>query len=77
MEQANEMSEEEELLTLEEAAERLKLGVQELRMMLRYKRIPSVRLSRSKWRVKKSVVTAILTGELTLWDGSNGKRTDN
>lgn len=65
-----------ELLTIEEAAPLLKLREQELRMMLRYKQIPSVRLSRTKWRVKRSVVNAILTGELNLVDrGKNSGRT--
>lgn len=75
MENANQISDEDELLTIDEAAPMLKLGVVELRMMLRYKQIPSVRLSRTKWRIKRSVVNAILTGELNLLDRSQNGRT--
>ena len=57
-----------ELLTVEEAAKLLKLEPFELQSMLRKHKIPSVRLSRTKWRVRRSVVDHALRGG-SFYDG--------
>lgn len=57
------MENEEQLLTVEEAALILRLKVPELKLMLKDGIIPSVRLSERKWRVRRSVVDGLINGQ--------------
>lgn len=55
-----------ELLTLEEAANKLKVSVRTVRLYCSEDRIPFVRLGRKSYRIKASVIDDIINGVIEI-----------